>query len=86
VHAQAGVACTADLYRRDIRRDPAYCTLGDANGSAIGGDGNEGSGEEEATAARAEMATLGVALAKAKRAVRMIVFVHVVLAFMNRFL
>jgi hypothetical protein len=65
VHAQAGVACTAGLYMRDIRRDPAYSTLGDANGSATGRDGNEGLGEEEAMAARAEMATLGVALAEA---------------------
>ena len=35
VHAQAGIACTANLYRRDIRRDPAY--NGDANGSSSGG-------------------------------------------------
>jgi hypothetical protein len=40
-------------------------TLGDANESATGRDGNEGPGEEEAMAARAEMATLGVALAEA---------------------
>lgn len=33
--------------------------LGDANGSATGGDGNEGLGVVESTAARMEMATLG---------------------------
>lgn len=34
-------------------------TLGDVNGSATGGDSNEGPGEAGATAARAETATFG---------------------------
>jgi hypothetical protein len=67
-HIRASVAFKFVVVRRLVSlAQPTYMsvtfveiqhTSGDANESATGGDGNEGPGEEEVTAIRAEMATL----------------------------
>jgi hypothetical protein len=61
MHTQAGVACIAGIYTVGVTFVEIQHTLGDANGSAIGGDGNEGPGRRRSNDRTSGNGDLGVA-------------------------